>query len=397
MEQAYRKLIKKLSEHELVESVSGSYYDIKVCWKSGIKERIVLQRRENNAFKRLRYLKSPKYRPHFAPRAVWWEDLSNGYEVVPNYFEGINEFEHNLDDHPGFINWKWSEIERMGFYERLILMHRILQFFIDNGWKKLIYPQQSLADDVNLILSDDLTKYKLKKIDFYCLRRHKQRPGEKIIKHFMPYGHFGYNNPSHLLKCETFRDIKRIHSALRLLFNRNLKNPKKKSDINYNTVLGVIKNPTLHKQAKLYIPRQIGLYRRIIKDLELSGRSFYDVEPFLGERSLAAYAEGCPYHFKPSCPFDENSKALGKFLGCEFYEDSDDRRYDFSIYDNENYDLDTLLHVHKLMSEKVDTGLIYIQNMYYDDFRAHHEPDEVRHMKTSRSFQYCGRWMIFNF
>jgi len=399
MEQAYRKLIKELGNHRLVESVSHNYYEIKVHWKSGIKERLVLNRPENNKYKRISYLKSPVYRPWFVPKATWWEQISNGFNPQPNYLNGVNDIEFDVSEYPFLINWNWSDVKKSYFFERLILVHEILDFIIDKQWKDIKYPTNFLVQDLESILKDDLSLYKMKSIDFYCLRRKKPSPGSSLIKHFFPYGDYGYNNPSYLFKCDRFSNIKRIYLAIKLIFKRNYASKKKgikrSLDINYENILKTMKNN--NGPAKPYKSKQIGMYRRIIKDLSLSGQSFFDIDPFLGERSLAAYAEQCPYFYNPTCPFDEYCHNLGEFLNFDFIEDDQIRRYDFSIYDSEEYSEELFEEVYDIMSRRVDTGIIYIKNMHYDKFKDKHKPDEYFNMKTSRMFQHCGKWMVFRF
>lgn len=400
MEQAYRRLIDNLSKHRLIEEIADyNYHEIKIVWKSGVRERIVLPRVETSPHRKLSFYKSKRYYPVFAPKAMWWEDLSNDYYPKHNYLENINDLEHNVDNHVQFINWKWSDYKKSRFFEKLITVHEILDVIIKNGWSKENYPIQSLHEDLNFVLNDDLSKYKLKKLDFYCLRMHAQmrRPGEKILKHFFPMGDYARKNPSHLFNCKNVDDIRRVYKAMRMLINRNYRqknNPKKLRDINYNNILKSMRYNKI--QVSIYRSRQIGLYRRLIQDLGLNGKSFFDVDPLFGERALAAYVEECPYFYIPTCPFDICAPNLSKFINYDF-NIADDRRYDFSMYDNELYNKNIFEKVLNIMSEKVDVGLIYVKNLYYDDFAKNNKPDKYFHMKTSRMFQYCGRWLLYYF
>lgn len=400
MEQAYRRLIERLSKHELMQEVIDyNHHEIKILWKSGIKERLVLPRTETSPYRKSSFYRSKIYAPVFVPKAMWWEDLSNDYYSKHNYLENINDIEYNIENYKNFINWKWSDFIKSKFFERLITTHKILDFIIKNGWNQEKYPIKSLNEDLNLVLNDDLTKYKLKKIDFYALRYHKGgvRPGEKILRHFFPMGDYSRKNPSNLFNCKNIDDIRRVYKAIKILIHKNYRlkdKPKKIIDINYRNLLKCMRyNKT---PVAVYKHRQIGLYRRLMQDLDLNGKSFFDIDPSFGERALAAYVEDCPYFYNPTCPFDACASELSKFINYEF-NIADDRRYDFSIYDNEIYNKIIFENILNTMSEKVDVGLIYLKNLYYDDFIKTNKPDKYFNMKTSRMSQYCGKWLLYYF
>lgn len=400
MEQAYRKLIKELENHRLVESIDHNYYEIKIKWKSGIKERLILNKSENKYYTK-KYLRSKVYRPWFVPKALWWEDISNGRMPKPNYLFGINDIEHDVSKYPNFINWNWSDIQKSYFFERLILVHEILDFIIKNGWKDYQFPENVLANDLNIIINEDLSSYKMKKINFYRLKRHPKgiRPGEKIIKHFLPYGDYGLDNPSYMFNCTKKSDIKRIYLAIRLIFTRNQrakqKGSKKRIDVNYQNIMRTMR--CKRQSIKPHIIKQIGLYRRLIRDFNFVGKSFYDIDPMFGEKAIAAFSEDCHYYFNKTCPFDIRAPKLSKFLNYDFIEDDNKTRYDFSIYDSEYHHEEVLDEIMKIMPTKVDYLLIYIKNMYYDDFIKKHKPIKYFNMKTSKLNKYCGKWLLFEF
>lgn len=396
MEQALRRLKTKLEEHHLVQKVSVNYFYFLVVWKSGIKERLIINRYENkNEAKRNYYLRS-KIRPHFMPPANWWEDISNNKQIKPEYLENV-EYEENCDDFSNLINWKWSDYTEARFYERLIQIHEILQYVLDNGWKKQKFPENTLIDSMQKVYLESLKPYTLSRKKGFKLRNYagKEKPGEKILQHFMPYDYYGNDSSNFLMNNK--KNTRKIYLAIRNVINRNkiLKKKGRKTflDFNYNNIFKCMR---INKsQIRSYKLRHIGLYRSIIKHFELNGMSYYDPDPFMGECYLASIVEGCPYYFNNTIPFDECSKNLSNFLKTEININS--TRCDFSIFDNSfKFNMTLFEEYFALMKENSDLSIIFINNENMQEWLLKHpNPHDKLEMKFCKNPALNGFYLSY--
>lgn len=409
MEQAYRRLIRELENHPLVKRIDDAdYYAIKLTWESGVRERLVFNRYENNEFMRLRYLRSPVYRPHFLPKARWWDRLSNGKHIKPSFQENINLIENDPEDYPMLINWRWSDYLQGRFFERLILIHEILDYITKHGWTSIKYPESTLNEDLQSVFSQDLKNYRFKWRHAYRFFRFTGalRPGEKILKHFLPIGFYGKYQPSYLMSVCSRGGARRVYKAIRNVIatnNRLHRNTrwKKRYDINYDTILKFMNIRGYggsYGRAYRKKFRHIGLYRRLIQDFELSGKSFFDIDPYMGEKSLAAFAQKCPYFFRPTPPFDTSFKPMADFLSAEFNCYDENARYDFTIYDNDlSINIDRFKAVMEELPHRVDMAIIFMNNEYMDEFVAKFPPDNGYHMRLGRFPPKNGKWLTYYF
>lgn len=401
MEQAYRRLKTELLNNPLVDDVDLSYLYIIVTWKSGIKERLVTKRFLNR--NSLVYYSKSKIRPWFMPPAMWWEDLSNGLKPMPHYLDNV-EYEDDLDKYSNLINWKWSDYKKAKFFERLITVHEIFQYIIDNGWKEQKYPEHSLTNSLQLVYNEKLQQFKLKRSGYKTRSypRLAERPAQKLLEHFMPYGFYGRDDPYYYMSTKTPRSKKRVYLAIRNIINRNYalekKGRKKFFDFNYNNILKMMR--LQHRSSIRVAPysiRQINLFVTIMKDLDLEGKSFYDVNPMMGELHIAAHVLNCPYYYRESIPFDQGSKELSKFINSHCEIDEGNSTYDFGIYDgNFFFDYDRTQHAFELLNEKTNLAMIFIPNEFYDKWISEHKKhdDEIKLM-ISRNKMKCGRLLLY--
>jgi hypothetical protein len=279
----------------------------------------------------------------------------------------------------------------------------VLQYIIDNKWQDLQYPEHTLNNSLGLLLDEDLDKYKhqsrLQVRSFYG----KERPGAKLLEHFMPYGCYGRDDPYFLFKTENIKDIKRIYLAIRNVISKNKrsisKGRKKMLDFNYFTIMGSITKigTTFSHKTSPYRFRQIGLYRTIIRHFELSEKSFYDIDAIMGEKAVACFLENCPYIYRPVCPFDECGPRLMEFLNADYCED-DGTHHDFSILDRGfRYDEDYYEECFELLSKKVDTLIVFVPDDAMEQFQNNHKPDESIQIKYSGRPLKTGRLLVYNF
>jgi len=403
MEQAYRRLREKLTNHPLVERVDCNYYFFVVTWKSGIKERLVINNFDNdNKVKFKYYIKSP-IRPHFMPKAMWWEHLSNGYEPKPHYLENV-EFEDDTEKYSNLINWKWADYEKCGFYEKLLLIHEILQYIIEHEWKEQKFPENTLRHSLQMVYDESpkgfhFTRRRGLRIRSY--RKLAERPASKLLEHFMPYGFYGRDDPYHFMSTKSIKQRRRIYLAIRNIIrkNRNLKSKGKKQffDFNYRNILKHMRNQDHSVKISPYKMRQVGLLRSLIDQLDMQGKTFYDVDPMMGEMHIAAHTKECSYYYRESAPFDQGAKLLSQFIGSHCEIDNNNRRYDFGIYDGHlspNYP--KACYAFDVMKEKVDLAIIYVANEYMEQWREKYPGShDSLEMKCSRDPNRCGRWLLY--
>lgn len=377
-----------------------------MTWKSGIRERLVLHRYENDEYLRLKYLRSPVYRPHFLPKALWWDELSDGIKINPTFLEDINTIENDPEDYPMLVNWRWKDYQNSKFFERLIMIHEIVEYVKKHGWSFIQYPITTLNEDLQSIFSDNIKNYKFKTKHVYRFVsfRGRNRPGLKILKHFMPFGFYGKYQPSYLMDIKSIPNTKRLYRAIRNVISNNYRlekksRYKKRYDINYDTILKFMRNKAKNC-TKVYKDkiRHVGLYRLLIKDFELSGKTFYDIDPYMGEKSLASFAENCPYYYRPTPPFDEYNDKLAQFLNFEFNISKDGHRHDFTIFDNDHrLDLETYEAVLEELPKKVDTALVFVPNPIIDEITKKYKPDNSYTMRVSKAPHLNGEWLLYNF
>lgn len=402
MEQAFRKLKNELLNLPSIVEVKTNYYYFQIKWKYGIKERLILNKFDNNDKLKTRYLKS-HIRPHFLPKALWWEELSNNKKPKIHYLENV-EFEENIENFSNLVNWKWSDYLECKFFERLLLIHEILQYVIDNGWKEQRFPENTLRHSMQLIYDEgpDPYKYKNRNRKGYRTRgyNNKEKPGDKLIQHFMPYGFYGKNDPKYMLDCSHARNIRRTYFAIRNIISKNklLKQKGRKQflDFNYANIIKCMRDQRRSVYLKPYRMRQIGLFRVLINDLDLAGKSFYDVDPELGELHLVAHSMGCPYYYRESAPFDEHGPKMSEFLKSDCHADKDGIRYDFGIYYNNFFDYDLTKEAFEIMKNKVDLLIIFVEysaiNEWLKEYPGCHQKIPLNRNKNPN---YHGDFLLY--
>lgn len=402
MEQAYRRLLKTLEENPLVDRAKYTHCYINIWWKSGIKERLIVHRYENNDFLLNRYRKSPVWRPVFLPQAMWWEDLSQNSVPILNYSDNVSELNDDVSKYSNLANWKWSDYEQCGAWERILLVHTVLQYVMDHGWKNQIFPEDTLNNSLQMVFNEKLNLYEAK--DGYKLRSFngKERPGDKLIQHFMPCGHYGKNDPYYYLSTGSLPQKRRIYLAIRNIINRNkiLKKKGRKQflDFNYDSIMKCMRKKRTSYKIIPYRLKQIGLYRTLIKRFDLNNQSFYDIDPLLGEKYLSCMVEQCPYYYRETAPFDDKCQKLAEFTSYDCTADTDGH-YDFAIFDNGFvFDEDILEESWKIFENKVDMLIIFVQNPHMDIWLERHpDPIESISMKPSNRPDNIGKWLIYYF
>ena len=402
MEQAYRRLVKELKDSGLVKKLSHNYYEIKIHWNTGIKERLVLRRRENNGYKIYKYLRS-RYRPRFMPPAKWWDDLYSEYKINHDFMY-VNELLDEEKTYSNLVRWKWCDYQKANFYERLLLHQQIILYITENGWNHNGYPSHVLSNSLKLLLNEKPSRYykEKPKLSFKLTNfGGKERPGAKLLQHFIPHGLYGQFEPVYMFNMQKIRNKRRVYNSINCIIRHNIKREKRGrkqfTDFTYETIFKHMTKPRSSARVRPQKIRQIGLYRAMIQRFELSGHSMFDIDPIMGEMALAAHLEECPYYFRPSCPFDVSAKEMSEFLNTEFNEDIDGH-YDFTIFDNSMvYKEELYFAAMDIFSEKVDTAIIFVNNQNMDSFTSRFQPHEEYQMRCHNLEHLNGKWLVFHF
>lgn len=393
MELPYRVLRQKLSEHPLVSKVTSNYFNIMVTWKSGIKEKWAINRKERMG----RSIYKSSIAPIVIPISKWWEDLSNDKKLVKSYKFGINELEHDVTKYPNFTRWSWSEFVKLGFYEQRIFVHEFLQFVLDNGWNNNQYSENVLNHSLQLVFDEQLKTYSYGRGWKLGRRYAKEKPGHRLIDHYIPLDRYGKHSYSGFLDRRTKFHVTLLYRGIVNLirYNRSLIKKGEKPKYLYFDYDSLLANLRFHREKAMVAKiRPISLYRSIIKEFGMSGKSMYDFDPLYGEKSIAAFAEECPYYYRPTCPFDMGANGLAKFLGTSFAEDHGGR-YDFTIIDfNFKFKPDLFKIVMETVYPKVDSMIMFVDNFNIEEIIAKYKPRKSIPMRVSRFNMINGAFLL---
>lgn len=378
MEQAYRRLISELEIHPYVRWLRYDYKCIKIRWKTGIGERLYFNRYlTKHLFKT--WYKSSKYRPIKVPHVYWWDQLSNGRKIEPHYLCGVNDIEYDLHDYVSLKYWKWIDYRRANFYERLLFVQELMMFFMENKWQDFRYPDNILLDSYNEAANEDISNYKHKD-NYKCVTR-KEKPGIKLMQHFMPFGLYSTNSPSFYFKFKSRWYRKKLYNSIRriILRNRILERKGRKKSFHNFSYRTVLKFMNMNKRTiKTYRFKPLGIYRRLINDYDLTSKTFFDADPGMGEKALSAFIENCPYFYVDSCPFDHYGPKMAEFLNMPINKFDESSRYDFSILDNEFlFDEKRIDDYMNKYSKHVDMSFVYVNDKNVIKITDKYPPNEM--------------------
>lgn len=385
-----------------IKKVKSDYNGFIVYWNNHIKEKIQIARRYYG--KKIRSKKK-----HFllvVPEVWWWDKLSNDKIVARHFKYNINELElNNSDEYFNLSKWSYQDFETLKFYDKLMFMHGLLDFIVEHGWKPFKYPDEVLRENYQNILNEGTNShrrrngYRLAKYFF----KNKDRPGDLILEHFMPNGHYNLSNNKFIYNFKHKNTICRWYKAIRRIIRKNKWFKKeeinKTIDFDYKTLIKAIKvSDRRQKFFKSFKFRPIALYRVIIKDLGLSGKTFFDFEPRYGEKFLAAVVEECPYYFRPTCPFDTYYKDVAKFIEYDDISEEDKSiRYDFSIIDFDfKFNKSVFDYYMKNYFNKIDVNVIFVSNPYVEEIMKKYPPTKKIPMRICHFEPLNGYFFIYN-
>lgn len=379
MEQAYRALKKLLEQDPRVKKVSFNYYGLKVIWNNHLRDIIHINRKQFG--KPIRAKKK-----HFlwtVPDVRWIDDIYDN-KTVPRHFRyNFNELETKDDEYFNLSRWSYENYSGLKFLDRYLFVHGLLDYIVEHGWQLFKYPDEVLRENYQSIIDEGTNSHR-KRIGYRLakyLYKNKDRPGDLILENFMPSGHYNTSSVKLIFNFKHKYTICKWYKAIFKIIrkNRSLKKNgiNKVVDFDYKTMIKSIKVSKFRdKHFKSYSFRPVNLYRAIIYDLGLSGKTFFDFEPRYGEKFLAAAVEECPYYFRPTCPFDTYYKDVANFIentNISKYDES--IRYDFSIVDFDfKFNMSVFEHYMENYFKKVDTNIIFVSNAYIDDISKKYPP-----------------------
>ncbi len=388
MEQAYRALKKSLDLNNRVKKSNINYYGFKVIWNNFIKDTISINRKlygKGLQFKKKHFL-------WIAPDVRWFDELSENKSVPRFNKYGINEIESD-DEYFNLSKWSYDDYAKLKFFDRYLFVHSLLDFIVEHGWKPFKYPNEVLIKNYHDVLNENINShrrangYRLQKSTF----RNTDRPGDLILEHFMPNGYYNLSSTKLIFNFKHKYTIHKWYRAILRILRQNKRFKKdgirKTIDLDYKNIIKAIKVSN-YKQSffKLCKFRPTCLYRLIIKDLGLSGKTFFDFEPRYGEKFLAAAAEECSYRFRPTCPFDTYYKEISKFIDYDnIGEYNDNDQYDFAIVDFDfKFTRQMFDYYMKNHFKKVDVNIIFVSNPFVESIEQEFKPSRKIPMITSQ-------------
>ena len=335
----------------------------------------------------------------------WWDQLCEN-KVVPRYLKyNINEIDLNDNEYFNLSKWSYEDFSKLKFFDRYMFVHDLLDFIMEHGWKPFKYPDEILIKNYKDVVDENikshkrLTGYRLAKNTF----KNKDRPGDLILEHFMPNGYYNLSSTKLIFNFKHKYTIHKWYRAILRIIYKNRRMKKAGStrviDFDYKTIIKSIKvSDYKDKHFKICKFRPVSLYRALISDLGLSGKTFFDFEPRYGEKFLAAAVEECQYYFRPTCPFDTYYKDVAKFIGYDGISEFDESiRYDFSIVDFDfKFNKSVFDHYMKNYFKLVDTNVIFVSAPFADDISKLYPPSKKIPMIVSNFPGLNGYWFVYN-
>ena len=392
-----------MEDSGLVKKVILHYKFIKVYWNSGIREKYWIRRYI------IGFISAwTPFKNRFLPEVKWWNELSNGHVMPKTYLYGHNDSLIKGDDIEPYAKWSWNDYYKSGMYERIMFVHNFLDYLMKHRWVPPKYTDDFLRTEYQRMINHGITAHKHDKTH-YSVGAHygkKGKPEDAIIRHFMPWDIMGKYILYRMYNKSRMRSkfYKAIYSIINSnwakwrIKKRKIKKRVKYTDFSIMSIMKFTKPPrSSRRRMDFYKIKPVSLYRLIMRDNGFGGKSFYDFDPWLGEKSLAASLEGCKCYYRPTCPFDVCQKPMADFLNMEFHEDDGLQKYGFTIIDNnfasDNNDYLTM-HILNEVKKRVEVLILYIRNNRYKYIMEFCKPYKVMNVRLSQYQRSNGKFLF---
>jgi hypothetical protein len=298
-----------------------------------------------------------------APDVKWWDQLYDG-KILAKYYEyPVSELEFNNDDYFALYKWSFKEFNKLKFFDKYNFIHELYNFVKKHAYKVFKYPDDVLRFDFQLAVEDNI---KLLAHDGYIFPRYKNH-GNLLFKNFFPYQAYNFSGMA-LNNRNNFNFL--LLKAIYRIIDNNIQ-----KDFNYELIMDSLAK-LKYSHGKLHVFRPTCLYRAIINDLDLNGKSFFDFDPRCGEKFLASVIQGCQYYFRPTYPFDLYYKKFADFLNYEdISEYNESTRYDFSIVDFDfKFSMSKFEYYMNNHFKNIDTNIIYVNHKFVNIVEKKYPP-----------------------
>jgi hypothetical protein len=286
-----RRAIKKLKQNDLVRWVKYNYYNARVLFNDGIKETWILRENKRKA--------KPSRFYHNFPSANLLSE--RGLTMYQEFETNPLEKEEYQLLQPFFIIQR-SDIDRAGFIDIRLMVHKIITRLMSEGWIDLKYPTSVLRDDLKRLKQCDPNR-------FFCgggtisayLQYGKSIPGRAIVEHFLKWGECTDGR-------KTFQDSWVRPQSLYMSIDSLMRGRK---DITRSNVVRKLSVEGGRRNAgpKFTNP---WFYYSIIKSFFPSINSVYDSCPEWGSKLLACSLMGSSYHYE-----GDFLDRVASYVGCE--------------------------------------------------------------------------------
>lgn len=310
-----RLVVKGLKEHPLVKKVKKSYYRISVEFIDGTLEIWVIRENKRNMFSRQSF------------RIDQWNDkMYIDDDEIPVYAE----YETHPFDYEGkkllepFFCVQRSDIQKASFVNVRLMVHKIINKLLKEGWIDLRFPTYALRRDFELIKSriDENRFVQPDKRISRTFSNFQKKAGLILMQHFLDWGSVG-------AKGKTVRDGWSIPQVLYMALQSIIGSTRGSHDITRSNIIRHMSSPLYGAGRRVY-----GLNRwaspafwySVIKNYFIRHETIYDHVPSIGSKMIAAALIGSEY--TPNNP-QHGIHDMGKFVECNIVGEKDE--YDLAI------------------------------------------------------------------
>jgi hypothetical protein len=288
--QEQRKALKRLKKSDLIKHLTHNYYKISAVFATNIREHWILRDR-------------PRGNPHHFSMRIPKSKLFTKYGLpVYSEFETYPLDEEETEFLRPFFIIQRSSIDKAGFLDIRLRVHKLILELTTEGWIDLKYPRSFLLEDLRRLKCCDSNRFFSGPGTVSAFMKyghpHLSTEGRTLVEHFLKWGDCGDGRTLR----EAWSCASTMHAAIQEMLNT-------RKDITRSILARAIgiEGGRRHSGAKYINP---GLYYSIIKNFFNKHRTILDICPGFGSKLLAASLLDCEYTAEGD--YDE----MASFVGC---------------------------------------------------------------------------------
>lgn len=260
-----------------------------------------------------------------------------------------NEFPYdplggNAETYEEFFLVSGSDYKRSNFASQRIICNELVHNIKEN-WRHLEYPHDILVEDYKRILEFDIDKHLYRNyLGILTCYDNRGVPGKYVMASLTNW---------------VSRFDKRMSGGMRIMtaINKLLRRGK---DVTRGSLLSAL---SVHIN---YISPTV--YRKIIREFGLSGKSIADPRTDYGSKMIGCILEGCTYHCS------KQHSRLAEFLNADVHP-LDEDYYDAVFLDYSFKPSESIWKDLEVWKEKTDFLLVYIPKSIFGDIRSFWKPE----------------------